>query len=73
MTRLKPLPPTLVLACGCEIMFRDGETPLCSQHGLQRVVRTVRMPPPRFTGLATGPHVIAKDLGAFSGKFIQES
>lgn len=65
---MKTLPPGLVLRCGCEVRFRDGEVPLCPRHGAQRVVRTVRMPPPRIRGVATGPHVTPEDLGAWTGR-----
>lgn len=60
--------PGLLLRCGCEVLFRDGETPMCPAHGNQVVVRVLRMPPPRIRGTATGPHVTTEDLGAFTGK-----
>lgn len=65
----KVQPPGLVLRCGCQVMFHDGETPVCPRHGGQAVARTVRMPAPRFRGYATGPHVESVDLGAWSGRF----
>lgn len=68
MRKQKILPPGLVLRCGCQVTFRDGETPLCPQHGVQAVARTVRMPAPRFRGSATGPHVTPQDLGAWTGR-----
>lgn len=64
----KPLPPALLLRCGCEVRFRDGETPLCPQHGRQAIARTLRMPAPRIRGTASGPHVQTQDLPAFSGR-----
>lgn len=60
--------PRLLLRCGCEIRFRDGEAPICPAHGLQVIVRVLAMPPPRFRGLASGPHVETVDLGAFTGR-----
>lgn len=69
MKKQKPQPPGLVLRCGCEVTFRDGETPLCPRHGVQSVARTVRMPAPRFRGSATGPHVQSMDLGASTARF----
>lgn len=64
----KPLPPSLLLRCGCEIRFRDGETPLCPTHGRQAIARTLRMPAPRIRGSASGPHVQTMDLGVFTGR-----
>lgn len=64
----KPSPPGLLLRCGCDVVFREGEPPLCPQHGLQGIVRVLRMPPPRIRGVATGPHVHTEDLGAFVGR-----
>ena len=61
--------PGLILACGCLMSYRDGETPRCSRHGLQRVVRTVHMPPPRIRGVASGPCVQTLDLPAWMGRF----
>jgi hypothetical protein len=59
--------PGLILACGCEIAFRE-ETPVCGFHGPQRVVRTVRMPPPKIRGVASGPHVSTEDLPAWTAR-----
>ena len=28
-------PPRLLLRCGCQIAFIDGDTPICPQHGPQ--------------------------------------
>lgn len=64
----KPLLPALLLRCGCDVRFREGETPICPQHGRQAIVRTLRMPPPRIRGTATGPHVQTQDLGAWTGR-----
>jgi hypothetical protein len=66
----KPLPPALLLRCGCEVRFRDGELPLCPAHGQQVIVRVLRMPPPRIRGTATGPHVQTADLGAWTGRLV---
>ena len=55
--------PALILHCGCEVEFRDGETPLCPAHGNQRVIRVVRMPKPTIRGVASGPCVQTMDLG----------
>jgi hypothetical protein len=60
----------LLLRCGCEIAFRDGETPLCPAHGNQAVVRVLRMPKPRIRGCASGPLVQTVDLGAFTGRLV---
>jgi hypothetical protein len=62
--------PGLILACGCEVPYVDGETPQCGTHGIQRVVRTVRMPKPRIRGVATGPLVRTEDLPAFTGRLV---
>ncbi len=67
-TKIPSAPPSLVLHCGCEVRFRDGEVPLCPRHGAQRIVRTVRMPAPRIRGCATGPLVKTEDLGAWTGR-----
>ena len=67
---MNPNPPRLLLRCGCQIAFTDGETPICPQHGVQGVARTVRMPAPRIRGVASGPHVRADDLPAFTGRII---
>ena len=69
MKRKKPLPPALALMCGCEVPFIDGDSPVCARHGRQRVVRVMRMPPPRFVGAVSGPHAQTSELGAFVGKF----
>lgn len=65
----KPV-PSLELACGCTVPFRDGETPECPAHGVQRVVRTRHMPKPTFRGSATGPQVRTEDLGPFVGRLV---
>ena len=64
----KPLPPGLVLRCGCQVTFREGEQTICPRHGAQGVARTVRMPAPRFVGMATGPHVKTQDMSAYVGR-----
>lgn len=69
MKARKPLPPALLLRCGCEIRFSDGDAVVCPTHGPQIVARTVRMPPPRIRGVATGPHVQTQDLPAWTGRF----
>lgn len=60
--------PRLILACGCDVPYRDGETPVCG-HGPQRVVRTVHMPKPRIRGVATGPCVQTMDLAPSVSRF----
>jgi hypothetical protein len=65
----KPLPPALLLRCGCEVRFEDGAIPMCPTHGNQAVARVLRMPAPRFRGVASGPHVETCDLSAWSGRF----
>lgn len=60
--------PALLLRCGCEVAFRDGEKPLCPAHGNQVIVRVLRMGPPRIRGAATGPHVETTDVSAWTGK-----
>lgn len=69
MTNQKPLPPGLVLRCGCEVSYREGSTPICPTHGPQAVARTVRMPPPRIVGVARGPHVTTQDVDPSSHRF----
>jgi hypothetical protein len=65
----KPLPPALLLRCGCQVPFIEGEIALiCPSHGVQTVARALRMPAPRFVGAVTGPHAVTKDLGAFVGR-----
>ena len=63
-----PPPPALLLRCGCEVRFREGQAPCCPKHGVQGVARTVRMPPPRFRGSVIGPHAETADLGPFVGR-----
>lgn len=63
--------PGLILACGCEVRFVDNEPPSCATHGPQRVTRTVRMTKPKFTGVATGPHVKTMDLAPFVGRIVE--
>lgn len=67
MKTKKPV-PHLLLRCGCQVRFRDGEAPICPTHGNQVIVRVLSMPAPRFRGLASGPHVTTMDLGAFTGR-----
>jgi hypothetical protein len=62
--------PALLLRCGCEVAFRENETPMCPRHGNQAVVRVLRMPKPRIRGTATGPCVSTEDLGAFTGRIV---
>lgn len=62
--------PGLLLRCGCEIRFHDGDAPLCPRHGNQAVSRVLRMPKPRFRGVATGPCVKTEDLPAFVGRLV---
>lgn len=62
--------PGLVLACGCEVRFRDGVPPTCPRHGSQRVVRALRMPKPRFVGAGRGPLVTTTDMPAFVGPLV---
>jgi hypothetical protein len=63
-----PLPPALLLRCGCEVAYQENATPLCPRHGPQGVARTLRMPPPRIRGVASGPHVETVDIGAWTGR-----
>lgn len=60
--------PLLLLRCGCQIAFREGESPRCPQHGVQVVCRVLGMPPPRIRGVASGPLVVTEDLPAFTGR-----
>lgn len=55
--------PRLLLRCGCVIQFRDGDAPICAEHGNQVIVRVLGMPKPRIRGVATGPLVRTEDLG----------
>ncbi len=58
----------LLLRCGCVVKFLDGEHVACTEHGEQSVARVLRMPAPRFRGVATGPHAITTDVAPFVGK-----
>lgn len=60
--------PALLLRCGCEIPFHDGERPICPTHGNQVITRVLRMPPPNIRGVASGPHVTTVDLPAWTGR-----
>lgn len=60
----------LLMRCGCEVVFRDGESPCCGTHQEVRVVRTIGMPAPRFRGTATGPHVTPEDLAPWTGQIV---
>lgn len=62
--------PLLILACGCAIHFRDGETPFCAIHGEQRVAETQHMPAPRIRGCATGPHVQTEELRPYVERLV---
>lgn len=66
------LPPALLLRCGCEVRvpkdLPKDSSPLCPRHGPQGVERTLRVPPPRIRGVASGPHVTTEDLPAFVGR-----
>lgn len=62
--------PTLLLRCGCQIAFREQETPICPTHGNQAVVRVLHMPAPTFRGTVTGPHAQPQDLGAWTGRIV---
>lgn len=61
----------LLLACGCETRFVEGVPPACGTHGPQRVIRTVGMPKPRFTGACKGPHAKTTDVAPFVGKLVE--
>lgn len=61
----------LLLACGCDVLFRDGVPPACPTHGPQRVTRTLGMPKPRFTGAVKGPHARTTDVAPFVGKLVE--
>ncbi len=58
----------LILRCGCEVKYEEGADILCPVHGPQGVARTVRMPKPRITGVATGPLVKTTDVPAWTGR-----
>lgn len=62
--------PALLLRCGCELPYDEDTPPVCPTHGSTGVARTVRMPAPRFRGVATGPHVQPMDLPAWTGRLI---
>jgi hypothetical protein len=66
-THKKPV-PSVELRCGCVVPFVDGETAQCLPHREMRIVQTRAMPPPRFRGVASGPHVTTMDLGAYTGR-----
>lgn len=66
------LQPALLLRCGCQVSFEDGELPVCPSHGVQGVARVLRMPKPRFRGSASGPLVEQIDLGPFVGRLVPE-
>jgi hypothetical protein len=61
---------TLLLACGCEVRFIDGQAPSCPTHGNQAVRRVFGMPKPRFRGMAKGPLVEMQDLAPFVGRLV---
>jgi hypothetical protein len=65
---MRQSPPGLLLRCGCEISFVEGESPVCPTHGNRSVVRVLRMPKPRFRGVASGPCVRSEDLAPFVGR-----
>ncbi len=48
---------TLTFACGCRIVVSDGVSmpPRCETCHETRITR-VECPPPRFRGVASGPH-----------------
>jgi hypothetical protein len=65
--------PILLLRCGCAREFREGLDQTvcgtqCLPHGWSRVVG---MPPPRFRGVARGPHVQTTDLAPHTGRLIE--
>ncbi len=62
--------PSLLLRCGCDVAFRDGQNPTCPVHGVQAVARVLRMPAPRFTGHVTGPHATPQDLAPSVDRFV---
>lgn len=63
--------PKLSLRCGCIVTFEDGKPPACPTHGPQRVVGTIHMPRPRFTGAVKGPTARTTDVEPFVGKLIE--
>lgn len=63
--------PKLRLQCGCEVSFVEKVPPACPTHGPQRVVRTVNMPRPRFTGAVSGPTARKTDVAPFVGNLIE--
>lgn len=65
--------PGLILRCGCEVPFVEGQAVSCETHGQQGVARTVRMPKPRIRGAASGPIVQSMDMAAFSGRLVGDA
>jgi hypothetical protein len=63
--------PMLRLQCGCDVPFLEKTPPACPTHGPQRVVRTMAMPRPRFTGAVSGPTAKKTDVTPFVGKLIE--
>jgi hypothetical protein len=59
----------LLLRCGCQVAFHDGEAVICPQHGPQGVARVLSMPKPRITGMASGPLVTPTDVLPWTGRF----
>jgi len=64
--------PQVRLRCGCVVAFQEGREPICPTHGRQGVARSLRMPPPRIRGCATGPHVTPLDLEPHRARFVVE-
>ena len=55
---------TIFYRCGHrQVVGPDHDAPICPQCGERRVGQ-VSAPPPRFRGVATGPHAVAGEIGA---------
>lgn len=64
----------LLLRCGCTVRFDPkGDyitAPICGEHGVTAIVRTVGMPAPRIRGIASGPHVQTTDVPVHTGRLV---
>jgi hypothetical protein len=60
----------LLMRCGCEQPFVDGESPQCQTHACRIVARVLGMPKPRIRGTAQGPLVQTVDLEPFVGRLV---
>ena len=52
----------LLFRCGHEGRHKEGQEPMCPECGTRGIARVLDARPPRFVGVATGPHVTTQAM-----------